>query len=475
MVTFEEARQILAQDERVGRPGYRPPLPPTLAMIRDISEANAVKVCNVGPWEHRLERPSMSVVVPAYKPDQDAAHKGYAESKPFPGIHQFAKQISDGEDVAYTWCQDEGRAALRDLIGIGPGMPMNRSLVHRGVFVPAGPVPTPEEIKTAKHGITIGGGFISFEMADLLNLAKIETTLILRESYFWEPILDEASGLMIEKALTSAGIKIIKNAEVVMVNGGIVNGSTNNPGPELESDRKENSPAIVSNNDSNTQSPEPITTPGFDSLKPVNTTNQIQGPITSVVVKQTKPDLKEIEIPCEMIIAGIGVTNPTGWLADSGVKTNHGIVSNEFMETSAPDIYTAGDIAEYKDLLLEENVQMGNWVNAREQGRVAGLNMTGSHEAFKFVSFYTTQGCGVNIAFVGDVAPGPDRTVITRGSPEINSYGRIIVVNNEIEGATLINRSAEMTTISKLIEKNMDVSKLHKELGDPNFDLKKLI
>ncbi|GEM_PF-273403 len=332
-----------------------------------------------------------------------------------------------------------------------------------------------EEIKTAKHGITIGGGFISFEMADLLNLAKIETTLILRESYFWEPILDEASGLMIEKALTSAGIKIIKNAEVVMVNGGIVNGSTNNPGPELESDRKENSPAIVSNNDSNTQSPEPITTPGFDSLKPVNTTNQIQGPITSVVVKQTKPDLKEIEIPCEMIIAGIGVTNPTGWLADSGVKTNHGIVSNEFMETSAPDIYTAGDIAEYKDLLLEENVQMGNWVNAREQGRVAGLNMTGSHEAFKFVSFYTTQGCGVNIAFVGDVAPGPDRTVITRGSPEINSYGRIIVVNNEIEGATLINRSAEMTTISKLIEKNMDVSKLHKELGDPNFDLKKLI
>ena len=207
VVTFEEARQILAQDERVGRPGYRPPLPPTLAMIRDISEANAVKVCNVGPWEHRLERPSMSVVVPAYKPDQDAAHKGYAESKPFPGIHQFAKQISDGEDVAYTWCQDEGRAALRDLIGIGPGMPMNRSLVHRGVFVPAGPAPTPEEIKTANELLDAFADFLIMEARDAWDLGPVARKEVIGADHYWAGRLRGLSEQWVNQTTTEKSVR----------------------------------------------------------------------------------------------------------------------------------------------------------------------------------------------------------------------------------------------------------------------------
>jgi NAD(P)H-nitrite reductase large subunit len=152
------------------------------------------------------------------------------------------------------------------------------------------------------------------------------------------------------------------------------------------------------------------------------------------------------------------------------------------METSVPDVWTAGDVAEYKDLILQENVQMGNWVSAHEQGRIAGLNMSASmitvsnkKTPFKFVSFYTTNGFGLTVAFVGDACPVTDRVTIPRGSPEINSYARIILVNNEIEGATLINRIQEMGTISKLIEENIDVSTHHADLADPNFDLKKLM
>src|SRR3989338_4895071 len=48
-------------------------------------------------------------------------------------------------------------------------------------------------VKTSKQAVSIGGGFISFEMCDMLRLAGIDVTLILRESYFWEPILDETS------------------------------------------------------------------------------------------------------------------------------------------------------------------------------------------------------------------------------------------------------------------------------------------
>ena len=271
-----------------------------------------------------------------------------------------------------------------------------------------------EHIKSAKKAVTVGGGFISFEMADLLKMAGLDTTLLLRESYFWEPTLDEKSGKMIEDALTKGGVKILKKTEIAEIVGG------------------ENVEGIV---------------------------------------------LKDgTKIECDLLMFGIGVVNQIEWLKKDGVSTNRGIVADEYLATNLPDVWTAGDIAEYKDLLLEENIQMGNWVNAREQGRIAGLNMLGDRKPFKFVSFYTTQGFGVSIAFVGDVSCNGNRTIIPRGSPEINSYGRIIVDDkNELVGATLINRTGELSVLAKLIEKNIKVSGHESEISDPNFDLKVLL
>ena len=279
-----------------------------------------------------------------------------------------------------------------------------------------------EAIKTAKKAVTIGGGFIGFEMADLMHLAGLDTTMILREDYFWQPTLDEASGKMIENALIKNGIKVLKNAEVTEVVG------------------NEN--------------------------------------VSGVILKDGA------KLDCDIIIVGIGVVPPNlNFVKNAGIETKNAIIANEFLETNIADIWTAGDIAEYKDLLLEENVQLGNWVNAREQGRVAGLNMVASNSgnvgtktSFKFVSFYTTQGVGISIAFVGDVRPLPDRTIILRGSPESGSYERILVdAKGELVGATMINRTGDMSTISKLIENNVDITTHTTDLGDANFDLKNLL
>ena len=274
------------------------------------------------------------------------------------------------------------------------------------------------DIKTAKNAVTVGGGFIGFEMADLMQLAGLKTTVVLREPFFWDPILDEASGLMIENAMKKAGVSIIHSNEIVEITG-------SDP----------------------------------------STANAVGG----VILKDGT------KLPCEVVIFGIGTVSHLDWVKVGGIAINRGVIANEFMETSAKDVWTAGDIAEYKDLLLEENVQMGNWVSAHEQGRVAGLGMAGIRQPFKFVSFYTTQGFGLTVAFVGDASTGANRVIIPRGSSESNSYARIILVNNEIEGATLLNRTQEMGTISKLIEQNVDISAKHAELADAGFDLKKLL
>lgn len=269
------------------------------------------------------------------------------------------------------------------------------------------------KIKNIKKAICIGGGFTSFEMCDILKLRGLEVTSVIREPFFWDPILDEPSGKMIEKALIKSGIKIIHNAQVKKVFG-----EKTVKGIELDNESK---------------------------------------------------------IPCDLIMVGIGITTECEWIKSAGIKTKRGILADEYLETNIQNVWTAGDCAEFYDLILDEQVQLGNWVNAQNQGRIAGLNMAGKREPFQMVSFYTTQGFGITIGFTGDVR-SENREVIKRGSPESNSYGRIIVDDHdELIGATFINRTQELGPISKLIEKEVKVKTMRKELEDSEFDLNKLL
>jgi len=287
-----------------------------------------------------------------------------------------------------------------------------------------------ENVKTAKQAIAVGSGFVSFEMCEMMRLAGLEVTLIMREPYYWYPLLDEESSKMIEEAMIKGGVKILRNNEVCEIIG------------------NEN--------------------------------------IEGVILKDGT------KIDCQLALIGIGLVCNLDWLKEAGVEINKGIVANEYLETNVTDIYTAGDVAEFKDLVLGERIQLGNWVNAQMQGRVAANNMIASNgstslttrKPFRFVSFYTATGFGLNIAMSGDVRVKPEYKIIKRGSPDIHSndhldvvgFARIIVDgNDEIIGATFINRTQDMSVINKLIESDFKVSGHKSELADINFDLKQLL
>lgn len=275
-----------------------------------------------------------------------------------------------------------------------------------------------ECVKTAKQAVAVGSGFVSFEMCEMMKMAGLEVTAIIREPYFWYPLLDEESGKIIENAMEKEGIRILRNAEVA----------------EILSDNSE------------------------------------QERISGVVLRDGT------RIDCQLALIGIGLACNLDWIKNAGVETNKGIIANEYLETNLPDIYAAGDVAEFNDLVLGERVQLGNWVNAQMQGRIAAANMLGEHKAFKMVSFYTAIGFGLNIAMSGDVRVRDNCRVIKRGSPEINSFARIIIdCNDEIVGATFINRTQDMMPINKLIEFNFKVNGFESSLSDLNFDLKTLL
>lgn len=270
-----------------------------------------------------------------------------------------------------------------------------------------------EHVKSAQRAVVVGGGFIGFEMCDMLRLAGIDVTLILREPHYWNPLLDEKSGKMIEQALERGGVKIFRATEVQEVRGG------------------EN--------------------------------------VESAVLKDGTI------LPCDMIVAGIGTYCPIEWTAGSGIATNRGIVTDEYLATNLPDVWAAGDASEFKDVIFGEQIQLGNWANAQAQGKIAALNMCGKHEVFKLVSFYVTQGFGITIAFAGDVRPAPEKEIITRTSIDGRSYGRILLKNDKMVGATLINGTQDLSSIAKLIERGISLSEKHTELADPSFPLMSLV
>lgn len=271
-------------------------------------------------------------------------------------------------------------------------------------------------VKTAKRAVVIGGGFIGFEVCDMLRLAGIAVTLVIREKYIWEPLLDEQSGRIIEAALKKGGVKILYASQVEEVVG--------------------------------------------DAQRP----DRVEG------VRLTDGTA----LPADMIMAGVGTQCDLEWVKAAGIACKTGILTNEYLESSAKDIFAAGDVAEYRDVLLEEHIQLGNWVNAHLHGKIAAANMLGSHTPYHQVSFYTAQGFGTAIAFVGDVRVLEDRVVITRGSLESGTVTRIILRNGEIEGATLVNRTLDMSPLSKLIEQNVKVEPILHKLHDPSVDLHSL-
>ncbi|KKT93608.1 MAG: hypothetical protein A3G57_00250 [Candidatus Andersenbacteria bacterium RIFCSPLOWO2_12_FULL_45_8] len=270
-----------------------------------------------------------------------------------------------------------------------------------------------ESVSTVKRAVAVGGGFISFEMANIMHMSGAQVTIIIREDRFWAPILDATASQIVEQAIELSGVKLSRRAQVDQINGNInVTGITLHDGTI---------------------------------------------------------------IPCDAVICGIGAYCNIDWVKESGIKIDRGILANQHLETNLPDVWTAGDVSQFSDPILEEEVQLGNWINAQEQGRIAGLNMLGNKTPFTFVSFYTSHGFDTSITFIGNVSPQKASVTITRHGPSDNQHAQIIMVDDQVVGAVLINQTPILQALSKIIASNLNITDKKSQLEDPNFDLNLLI
>ncbi|MBI5369882.1 NAD(P)/FAD-dependent oxidoreductase [Candidatus Uhrbacteria bacterium] len=245
------------------------------------------------------------------------------------------------------------------------------------------------------RGGVYGGGFIACEYINLFAHFGIPTTVIFRGNHFWSKGLEPEVGRLINQHLIKKGVELHPGGLFVDTMG----------------------------------------------------ERELTGFISSLG-----------EHPCTILGVGIGIESDDGWLREAGVKVEAGIVCDEFLQTSEPNIFAAGDVAEFYDINVGRHVRVGNWMNAQMQGRVVAKNMAGEKTVFSLVSSYATNALGLEIIFVGDVSRAHADEVRLVGSVEQGGITQLFSRAGQLIGAVLVGRNTDRPIITKMIQEKRRAS-----------------
>lgn len=258
-----------------------------------------------------------------------------------------------------------------------------------------------KDLSFIRSPLVVGSSFISLEFLEIFILSQSSPILLSRDPYFFARILDPKGGEILRRNFERHGIALHFNDSLSKVM------------------RKERGLEVLTE----------------------------QG----------------AEFPADALAAGIGLDRNLEFLKSSAVRMGkHGVLTNEFLETSEPDIFAAGDVAEFQDVIFGERRILGNWTNAFLQGKRAGLNMAGLREPFKNVSTYSITNLGMQLTAIGEC--GRDSDTIVRLDEGRDQYERLFLRGGVLVGAALINRFQDKAHLAKLIETRTNVEEYRSQL-----------
>jgi NAD(P)H-nitrite reductase large subunit len=255
----------------------------------------------------------------------------------------------------------------------------------------------------AKAAVTIGGSFIAYELTEAFRHRGIPTTWLLRGPRFLHRIIDEGGGTLVDRLATEVGVDTYYGEQAA----------------EVQAQHED---------------------------------------IVGVTTQTGK------RFDCDLLGVGVGLTLRTEFLKGTPVEVRTGVVTNEYLETNVPDVYAAGDVAEFYDPYVGTHNQMGTWNNASAHGRTAAQNMLGGHQAYDEVPYYTSTMFESQMAAIGSTPDvRPEMEAISRVDLGARVYRRLFFYLGRLAGAVLVGDIRVRRQLMEIIRSRQEVPAAERE------------
>src|SRR5690348_436440 len=157
------------------------------------------------------------------------------------------------------------------------------------------------------------------------------------------------------------------------------------------------------------------------------------------------------EIPADVLVVGIGAAPIDDLAARAGLDVSNGVLTDEALRTSDPDIFAAGDVANSFNPLFGRRIRVEHWANALNGGPAAARSMLGQPVSYDRVPYYYSDQYELGMECAGLPTPGTYDQVLYRGNPATLEFVAFWLANGAVVAGMNVNVWDVQDAIQSLI------------------------